>query len=428
MSDIAQTRDVDAPPRGIPHSRERGRIHSRFLFDTSETVPELTDSKRLETYRKMRRSDPTVSATLRSIELPIRQGTYDVTPPSKPTDTETEIAKRISEWLFEGLNWKQILRSSLTSLTYGFAVMEKVYDRVGKYIVPTKLGFRPQRTIEDERRNSRGELSYLIQRLESFRAELPRSKCVIISVDAESQEDWRGQSILRPIYKPWLIKEKMEIINAISHERFSAGVFILKAPERVLDEDKEWKIAEEGVKNLIAGLAPYAMLPNGWDLSILERNTRPVDLLPFIKELKDDIKTAPLALHLRLGGNDSSGSKALGVAFVDAFLHAVQAWADIVVDAYNDDLIKELVILNWGIQERYPRLTVTNIYKSALTELGYLMQTGIIKPTEELVRYIFEQYGIRIDPGEAVGDGTGNDPDNNGDGDDGIDNNAGSGD
>ena len=41
--------------------------------------------------------------------------------------------------------------------------------------------------------------------------------------------------------------------------------------------------------------------------------------LSFIKELKDDIKTAPLALHLRLGGNDSSGSKALGVAFVDSF-------------------------------------------------------------------------------------------------------------
>ena len=50
------------------------------------------------------------------------------------------------------------------------------------------------------------------------------------------------------------------------------------------------------------------------------------------------------------------------------------------------------------------------------------MQTGLIKPTEELVRYIFEQYGIRIDAAKAVpdspgnnnpGNEPGNEPDNN---------------
>ena len=411
MSDV----DVAAPPKGIPHSRERGRVYSRFYTDDYESVPELNETQRFEVYRKMRRSDPTVSATVRSIELPIRQGTYDVVPPSNPTNLEEEIAKRISEWLFERLNWNKILRSSITSLTYGFAIMEKVYDRIGKYILPVKLGFRPQRTIIDQRRNSRGEMSHIVQQLDSTRAEIPRSKCVIISIDAESDEDWKGQSILRPAYKPWVIKEKMEIINAISHERFSAGQYILNAPERILDEDQEWRIAEEGIKNLVNGLSPYAMLPNGWKLTILERRTQPIDLLPFIKELKDDIKTAPLALHLRIGGNDTSGSKALGVAFIDSFLHAVQAWGNIHCDAYNDDLIKELVIVNWGEQERYPRLTVTNIYKTVLTELGYLMQAGIIKPTEELVRYIFEQYGIRVDPAEAVGDSGNSNSNDNGD-------------
>ena len=290
---------MDDPPRGLPHSRERGRTHSRYLYDPTDTVPELQDNQRYEVYRKMIRSDPTVSATVRSIELPIRQGTYDVVPPSQPTATEEEIAKKLSNWLFEGLNWNQILRSSVTALRYGFCVMEKVYDRRGKYIVPIKLGFRPQRTITDEKRGARGNLSALVQRVDSFQAELSRSSLVIISVDGESDQDWRGQSILRPVYKPWLIKEKMEIINSISHERFSAGVFILEAPERILDESKEWKIAEDGVKNLVQGLAPYAMLPFGWKLYILERNTRPIDLLPFIKELKDDIKTSPLALHLR---------------------------------------------------------------------------------------------------------------------------------
>ena len=214
----------------------------------------------------------------------------------------------------------------------------------------------------------------------------------------------------------------MEIVNAISHERFSAGIFDVEAPEKVLDDAREWAISEAAIQNVINGIAPYIIKPFGWKASILERKTNAIDILPFIRELKDDIKTAPLALHLRLGGNDASGSKALGVAFVDSFLHAVQAWADVICDAWNEDLIKELVIINWGPQERYPKLTVTNIYKSALTELGYLMQTGLIKPTEELIRYIFEQYGIRIDPAEAVPDPQPNNQPNPGD--DGVDNNA----
>ena len=417
-----ERRDTSEPPRRIPNSRERGRVHSRFEQGSYETVPELNDSQRYEVYRKMRRSDPTVSASIRSIELPIRQGTFDVAPPSEATEQELDIAKTIAGWLFERLNWNQTLRSAITSLTYGFALFEKVYDRAGRYIIPKKLGFRPQRTIDEEIRNRRGDLSHLVQRVDGDKTELPRNKCIVVSVDAESEEDWRGQSVLRSAYKPWLIKEKMEIVNGISHERFSAGLFQVEAPERITDEDKEWAIAEQAVQNIVNGLAPYALVPYGWKITIIERKTQPIDLLPFIKELKDDIKTAPLALHLRLGGNNTSGSKALGVAFVDSFLHAVQAWANIICDAFNEDLIKELAIINWGPQERYPKLTVTNIYKSALNEIAYLVQTGLIKPTEELVRYIFEQYGIRIDPSKAVD----NDEEEDEEDDDntGVDNNA----
>ena len=416
--------DVASPPRGLPHSRERGRTFSTFFSDNFESLKELVDRQRFEVFRKMRRSDPTVSASIKSIELPITQGTFDVQPPSEPTELESEQASKIGNWLFDKLDWPQVVRSAITSLSNGFALFEKVYERRGNYIIPSKLGFRPQRTIEDVERNNRGEISAFIQQIDGRRVSIPRNKSILITIDSESEADWQGQSVLRAAYKPWYIKEKMEIVNATGIERFSAGIPVLKAPEGVEPNDSNWSIAEAALKNIHAGTQAYAVLPFGWELEILERKTNPDDPLPFIRELKDDIKIAVLANHLRLGGQ-GAGSRALGVAFVDSFLHAVQSWANLICDAFNRDLIRELVDVNWAPQEdmRYPKLTVTNIYKSALTELAYLAQTGIIPVTPELVRYIFEQYGIRLEDPEAALNRN-NQNNNQNDQDDGVDNNA----
>ena len=427
MSDISTT-DVSQPPRRLP-IRERGRAYSKYFPDTYDSVPELDSLMRYEVYRKMRRSDPTVSAAIRSIELPILQGTYDITAPSDPTDLEKEQAKLIKDWVFNRLDWPWTLRSALTALTYGNCVFEKIYERVDTYIVPKKIAFRPQRTLTDEERNSRGELTGIVQHIDSLRVTIPRLKCIVITIDAESEEEWRGQSILRSAYKPWYIKEKMEIITGIAHERFTAGILVCEAPEgwKGNKDSEEWKAAEQALINIINGLNPYAMLPPGWKLYTLERKSQVDPTLPFIRELKDDIKISVVANHLRLGGSGASGSKALGVTFIDSFLHAVQAWGNIITQAFDRDLIKELVIYNWGEQLRYPRMTLTNVYKSALTELAYLIQTKVIKATPELIKYIFEQYGIVIDnPEDALPDGGnngGNDNDND-DNDDGIDNNA----
>ena len=398
------------PTKGkLIYKSERGRAHTSYTGygsydDLYENVPELSDTQRFETYRRMRRSDPSVSAAMRSIELPIRQGTFDLTPPSDPTKQEERQAELIGNWLFDGLPWNSIVRSAITSLTYGFAIFEKVYENRMKYVVPKKLGFRPQNTMVDEERNSNGTLRSLYQEIDGNRTKLDRNKLIIFTVDNESPDDWRGQSILRPAYKPWYIKEKMEIVNGIAHERWSGGVPVLEAPETITEDSEEWLLARNALQDIHSGASSYALLPFGWKMYALERKTNAVDPLPFIKELKDDIKTAVLALHLRLGGSDSSGSKALGVAFVDSFLHAVQSWANLICDGFNDDLIRELVDINWGYKadRRYPRLTITNIYKSALKELAYLIQVGVIQPTEELVRYIFEQYGIRVNPKDAV--------------------------
>lgn len=386
----------------IPRGKEIGRSHTEAgIYGAKyDDVPELQEAEAYLTYSKMRRSDPTVSAAMQSVELPIRQGTYDVQPPNDPTKKEERQANVLREALLEHLPWHNVLRSAVTCFTHGFSIFEIVLEYRNKLMLPKKLSFRPQHSMleRDGDRNSKGELVQLTQYLFGREVKIPRRKLLICSVDAESTEMWRGQSLLRPAYKPWYLKEKMEIINAISHERWAAGVPVLTTPEGVETDSIQWEHSLEQLKKVHSGASSYAALPFGYDLHILDRRASFADPLHFIRELKDDIKTAVLALHLRLGGGDTSGSKALGVAFVDSFLHAVQSWADLVCSAINYDLIRPLVDMNWGTPKRYPTLTVTNIYKTALQELAYLIQVGAITPTPELIRYIFEQYGIRIDP------------------------------
>ena len=77
-------------------------------------------------------------------------------------------------------------------------------------------------------------------------------------------------------------------------------------------------------------------------------------------------------------------------------------------------MIRPIVDINWGKQLRYPKMTVTNIYKTAVQEIAYLIQSGVIKATAELVRFIFEQYGIKLDnPEEAMPDSASNNNNNN---------------
>ena len=406
------------PSRGL--LQEKGVSHSRYPYDPfTNDVPALLPGSDLATYRKMRRGDSTVSAVMRSIELPIRRATYDVQPPSEPTSLETQQAKVISDSLFEYLPWSDILKGCITYPTLGFSIHEFTLERrriEGKsYILPRKIAFRPQGTITEEykdNRDKRGELLNLTQTVDGKRYILPRKKLIICTADAESREDWRGTSVLHSAYRSWFIKEKMEIINAIAHERWGAGIPVLELPElkenQTLSEVEEtvlYQAAVVALKALHAGEQSYAVMPPGYKLYVLDRKGTVLDALAFIKELKDDIKTAPLALHLRLGGNDSSGSKALGVAFVDSFLHAVEAWANVICDAFSHDMIRPIVDINWGKQLRYPKMAVTNIYKTVVQDIAYLIQSGVIKSTPELVRFIFEQYGIKLDnPEEAMPD------------------------
>lgn len=409
MSDIAQTNN-----RRVPSGfrREKGKPHPLYIFSGSyQRVPELVQGQDLETYERML-GDPSVIAAYRSIELPILRATYDVEYPTEPTELERLQTKIIKEAFFEYLSWPEMLKGAITYLYNGFSVQEytlEVREYENKqYVLPRTVSFRPAHTVNEEpgSRNAKGRLRELIQTVDGRRYTLPRRQLIICSMDTPSIEYWRGRSLLYAAYKPWFIKEKMEIINSISHERWAAGIPYAEMPAledlqaagiEIDGESGLYAKAEQALRKLHAGEQSYAVAPPGWKLSILDRRGNPTDPLPFIKELKEDIYISVLAGHLRLGGAETSGSKALGVTFVEMFLNAVESWGQGICDSFNRDAIRPICDFNWGRLNRYPRMTVTNILKAAVEKLAYLIQTGAIPATRELVKFIYDQYNINID-------------------------------
>src|SRR5581483_11092266 len=109
----------------------------------------------------------------------------------------------------------------------GFCPFEQVWeaaDYEGRTLLaPATLGLRLPRTIL--RFNQDGEeLEGLTQQtIERGTVELPASDLVYYRFGAEG-DNWEGISLLRAAYKPWLIKEKLEKIDAIKQERQATGV------------------------------------------------------------------------------------------------------------------------------------------------------------------------------------------------------------
>ena len=200
---------------------QAGDIDSKFAgtrwlgSSTVEHVEELRGLKALAKYDEMRRTDYQIGAVLKAITLPIRRGNWSIDPGSED-ELDIEIAERLQTALFDEMEvtWDDVVRWILLMLPFGFSVLEQVLELRDGLVLPRKYDIRHPRSIVGEVRNRSGELTHLVQRVGHVEVDIPVDQLLIFSTDREG-DDWRGTSILRTAWKPYLIKDDMERINAL---------------------------------------------------------------------------------------------------------------------------------------------------------------------------------------------------------------------
>jgi phage gp29-like protein len=330
--------------RGIPFKIERERRSTRRelrdeigsggvsffegLIDNDEENAKLTGMAGVETFDKMRRTDAQIGAVLNAVSLPIISADWSVGLPEEQKQAEAiseEHLRFAQDNLFTNINFSDFLRHALSSIWAGFSWFEKVYEAQDGFLPLKKISPRLATTVNKWWTDDRGELigieQEVFQQGHCVRVDIPRDKIALFSFQKEAN-NFEGQSLLRQIYKHWLIKDQMYRIDAIRAERFGVGVPIIKLPEEF--NEKQQDQAETLGKNWRSAEQAFGVISGEMDVQIVQGNSGDAfDLIPSIKHHNEEIAKVILAQFINFGTTGQSGNRALGQAMQEFFIDAL---------------------------------------------------------------------------------------------------------
>lgn len=359
------------------------KVASGYVFD--EFLPELKGLRGRQKYREMADNDATVGALLLAFQMLLRNVELRVEP------AEDDIENFYAEFVEDDLNTMQdsiedVMSEILTFLTFGFSILELVYERNKDGTIGTKkLAPRAQETIDRWDLDDNGELRGLWQQPPMGGAEiyLPITK-VLHFRTVLNKDNPEGRSILRNAYKNYHFIKNICMIEAIGIERDLNGLPVMYVPSKVLQDDtkkaqylqlvRDVKFNEQGGVLLPSEPWPDDQGKPGnvrqYELTLLaSEGTRDIDTDKIVKRHQADILRSVLADFLILGQGDK-GSFALSKNKTDVFLKALEGFAYSICSVFEKRYLQNLWDFNNFPEEMKPCLKPGNIAPVDLQELG----------------------------------------------------------
>ena len=346
-------------------------------------------------FDKMRRTSTQVQRALWLLKLPILAADPEVEA-GDTTPEDEEIAALVAYNLFELIPWQARMREALTMFEFGFSAFEALADvvdvpldrfprlrpkkagrpkagEVAPAILFTDFEPRPAKTVYQwvPRQSKPTQVEEMVQWIGasdgsfmSLHPRVPGDWLLRFTHDQEAG-NFQGVSILRPLYKPWLMTDELETIDAIRHERQNCGIPVIElGPEASSDDD------EDKAASILASLAghekAYVILPNGWkfrwDTSGQGQGTNIANRL---EQLDRRIADGVLAGFMALGNGDT-GSYALAETQADRHLDLITVGARYILGVLNHGSdgwspVRRIVDWNYGPRSRYPKVCFKNL-------------------------------------------------------------------
>lgn len=396
---------------------EAGYANHRYWWAdlAEESTPELQWPRSLEVYDQMRRQEAKVISVVDAIIRPVLGTNWWI----DPAGAKSRVTKLVSEDLGlaiagkkpqplartrDRFSWREHLRLALLMLVHGHSVFEQNYRIVNGQARLRKLAWRPPRSFSGIDVAADGGLVAVKQYPKPGDTDpvvLPVNRLVFYCHEREGGA-WLGRSILRPAYKYWLLKDRALRTQAQMIERSGGGVPWYTASEQPDDldaetlkqrEKAELDAGESAAKRLRSGSNAGGAGPYGSKMELLTVGRLP-DSLGWIRYCDQMMAEAALENFLTLGGDDSTGSYALGQTFSDFFVLSLQHVAQFIADMATQHIVEDLVDANFGPSEPAPRVVCDEIgSKHPITAqaLQLLAQAQLItwdEPTERWIRNI----------------------------------------
>ena len=394
--------------------------------DQFETIPDLLWPRSVQTYSRMARDDSRLSSILQAIALPIRLTTWRV----DSCGASDEVTRHVADDL--GLpivgedeerphrrsrgrfSWGVHLQQALTYLQFGHSVFETVYRVDAGRVHLAKLSPRPQSTIAWWNVARDGGLVSVEQwpaglystpgtsvatRSGGSRSAIPVSRLLVYVRDPDPGV-WQGNSILRPAYKNYVLKDELLRIEAAAARRHGIGVPALWAPPEESHDPDAVSAYQKAASAYQGGSSAGIGLPSDAKFEILGPSGAPMDPRRAIEYHDHQMALVALAHFLNLDGK--GGSYALASVQQDTFTHAVGAVADHIRETAQAHVVDDIVDWNYGPDEPCPRLVFDAIgsrQDATAAALQQLVAAGLLTPDPRLESFVRQITGLpAVDP------------------------------
>lgn len=369
-----------------------GSIYDHIL----ENVDKLRGPGAMAIWSRMR-NHARIAAVLRSVDLPIRRATWTIEPPDDPKPVEIKRAQILTRAYFQNMKtpWDNVVSAGLLMLPYGFSVTENT-TRVGEQgdekglWLPDTMQLRQPFSVTDAQIKNNEVVAFKQQTSKGEKI-IRREFCCLYTNGV--LQGWRGESVLRAAYPSWFMYDMLMRILGIAHERWSAGFPIGYAPESASKEELDEFDSE--LEELGGDEKGFLRIPMDYDVKMMEGMRRPMDPLAAMEFFGDEMARSTLAQHLTLGGS-ASGSRALGVAFLNSFVESLQAYADYCGEVLSRDSLWIITESNWGTGRRY-KFRVSDVHGTLLRDLAYAAQAGLLPQDDpDVNEWVKRRIGVPI--------------------------------
>lgn len=381
------------------------------LVDDAEQVPELRWAPygrgSVAVFNKMR-TDPQIQGLLWGLTLPIRRYEWFVDPNGASERTVTEFAQDLNLPVKDQpratvgrtrdrFSHDDHLRHALLALTFGHIYFEQVGEVVADGQGPRwrlrKLAPRMPQSLERILLNERGGLAGIVQAGHMPQEPIPVDRLVAYVWDREAS-NWAGRSLLRAMYGPWLIKQRLVRVDAIKHERNGMGIPFTRQTVPQVDPSA-MAAAQTMAQSIRAGEIAGATLPYGFDVDLKGVSGSLPDTMASIRYCDEVMARSVLMMFMMLGQTET-GSRALGGTFVDYINLNQHAIADWYVDVTSAHVGEDWTDWNDGPDAQAPRIGYDPGEDSQLgvTDLVAAIDAGIVVVSEEDETAFRERYDL----------------------------------
>jgi hypothetical protein len=375
-------------------------------IDSLEHVTDLMWPLSVQTYSRMRH-DPTLTSVIAGYRHPILKADWRI----DPRGASDRMVKICADSLGlpvlgqpdqpgpvrrRGVKWLDHLRLAVNgSLIFGHSPFEPTYDTSTGSAMLAALGERLPQSIAFIDVNDDGTLKSISQ-VGTVTAPnpdpIPGDRLLWYVRDREGAA-WQGNSILRPAFGPWLLKQDALRVHATSLRRFGAGTPVMTPEPGTQPTAAQIAAAQAAATQIRVGDSAAITVP-GFKLEILGITGTVPDGLPFLAYLDQQMARAALASMLDLG-NTSHGTRALGETFADLLGMAQQSTANSIAEQATELCVK-LTDYNEGDTANAPAVIagdVTATGQSFAQGIALLVQAGAISVDDGVEDWIRQSVG-----------------------------------